>query len=105
MLFEVKSTQNPVTFCDAHEVRRLPENLLVTSFDSYDEALVRATFLNRMHADHRAANWRKYSVGFYIEACFSAYVKSMRLIGAQVLTRQQWERAVAEAPRHQPVYL
>lgn len=105
MIFEVETIKNDVGH-EVHEVRQKPSNVLLGVYaqHNYHEALVRATFLQRMHDDCREAGWAS-SPGMYIEACFSAYVRSMRLIGSQALTRTAWESAVATAPRHQHVHL
>jgi hypothetical protein len=99
MLYEVHTYDNDVGRT-VHEVRS-PSGLNLGNFSSYQAALVRATFLARMRKDYEASDMRHTTTpGMYVEQCFAAYVKSMRLIGAPVLPRAEWERAVATAPRH-----
>lgn len=100
MLYEVHTYENDVGRT-VHEVRS-PAGVNLGNYSDYHAALVRATFLARMSEDAKTSNisQRWQTPGMYIEVCFAAYIKSMRLIGAPVLTRAEWENAVATAPRN-----
>lgn len=99
VLYEVRTYENDVGRT-VHEVRS-PAGVSLGNYSDYHTALVRATFLARMSEDYKASDLRHTTTpGMYIEVCYAAYVKSMRLIGAQIAPpRDHWEELVATAIR------
>lgn len=98
MLYEVHTYENDVGRT-VHEVRS-PSGVNMGNYSTHYAALVRATFLARMSEDYKASDLRHTTTpGMYIEMCYAAYVKSMRLINGKIVPRDHWEQLVAAAAR------